>query len=278
MPILGISFFPHGSILLERTENSELEKLADSLQKASRNILDKKPAKIVLITPHGILLDHNTGIYLSSKVRGSAEWDGKFGEYKIDASVDLDGSKRLLEYLRKESQPVEGITIHTRSYPINIGWGEVVPLYHVYSQQSDIPLIILSLPFRRYEHPELMRSEMKQFGTLLGKFCQAENSDFWIIISGDLAHTHQKESIYGYSSTSEEFDKLVKGWLSSRLSDTKSSESILDKADQIVNQALSCGYLGIYMLDGLLNESYTLDELFYASPTYFGMIVANFVS
>ena len=95
-----------------------------------------------------------------------------------------------------------------------------------------------------------------------------------VIISADLAHTHQKDGPYGYSTSAQPFDDAVGVWLK-----TLDPTALLETAAGYVNEALSCGYTGLVMLHGMLSEGglkrWTPKLLINAHPTYYGMALAS---
>merc|ERR1712130_415352 len=99
------------------------------------------------------------------------------------------------------------------------------------------------------------------------------------MISSDLAHTHTADVMpYGNCSCAEPFDLAVGNWIS-----TMDPYYLLDKAsyEQSIG-AMSCGYTGLVLLEGMFNASSYSDNigdiwnsqlLANYHPTYYGMAV-----
>ena len=96
-----------------------------------------------------------------------------------------------------------------------------------------------------------------------------------VVISADLAHTHLKSGPYGFSTAAEPFDKACGAWVT-----TQDSDKLVVEAASYVDKALSCGFTGLVMLDGILKASPVDWEsrlLVNFHPSYYGMMLASFV-
>jgi aromatic ring-opening dioxygenase LigB subunit len=93
-----------------------------------------------------------------------------------------------------------------------------------------------------------MIDELLQLGTNIHDILENSNETVAVIISGDLAHTHLPNGPYGYSNASEPFDEACGKWAS-----TLDGTYIINDAAMYVDKALSCGYTGFVMLQGMLS-------------------------
>jgi len=164
-----------------------------------------------------------------------------------------------------------------------IRWGEVIPLSFL--NQSIIKgrqVIVWSFPTRRSDDPVKMIPELLQLGADLFDLIDSFTENVAVVISSDLAHTHQASGPYGYSPAAEPFDQACGAWAA-----TVKGAYITVEAASLVNEALSCGYTGLVMLNGVLERAAeiagkTVDDywdqtmLYNAHPTYYGMMVASF--
>ena len=90
-----------------------------------------------------------------------------------------------------------------------------------------------------------------------------------------VAHTHLASGPYGYNPAAVPFDAALGAWASSL-----DPAPLLENATALADDAKSCGFTGAVMLHGLLNAScgrFTPRLLANAAPTYYGMMVAQFV-
>ena len=137
-----------------------------------------------------------------------------------------------------------------------------------------------------------MVSELLRTGGAIRKWMEDLPIRIGVLISGDLSHTHEASGPYGYSNTSTPFDAAIGHWA---LSPCKHASSLLKVATSFQGSALSCGFVGMVLLHGMLcGESGTnQDEVDSWSPydpldddhvfvnrnaTYYGMIAATFNS
>mmetsp|Transcript_15938 Transcript_15938/g.30139 ORF Transcript_15938/g.30139 Transcript_15938/m.30139 type:complete len:192 (+) Transcript_15938:274-849(+) len=148
--------------------------------------------------------------------------------------------------------------------------------------------VIISLPNRRYEEGPSMVDEMVQLGGDLLHFIESSSSlkerRVAILVSADLAHTHQESGPYGYSPAAQPFDDACAEWAR-----TLDGLPLLEKARNLLDQAKSCGYLGLVILHGVLVSLVSKEsnngidtgawdcQLHSIShPTYYGMMVASY--
>lgn len=223
----GVYIFPHGALCLNPGKYQFYEGLTDinrACFELANEIYDKNPETIILITPHGISLQYNFGIYLNEKVKGTAEWENAYQEYSFDGLIDSELSKSMLLYLQKTGNKVEGIVSFSKEEPIPLRWGEVIPLWFInqaYINNSLTPkkfpkIVVITLPQRRlidndnyslinansntnfkkiyYENKSEdaidFIKECHKLGRNIGEFINENNKKVIFIVSGDLAHKH----------------------------------------------------------------------------------------
>ncbi len=226
MPLKGIYVFPHGALSLipgQYPIYNGLEEINKSCFKLSNEIYNINPEVIFLITPHGISLENNFGVYLNNYAKGSAEWKGAYKDFHFEGIIDSEIAKNLLYYLQQNGNKAEGIVSYAEDEYIPLRWGEVIPLWYInqaYTNNSieakTFPkLIILSLPRKRnlinfdsdkkkiinnndFKHLSYNENnyevdflkECHKFGRSMGEFCNENIKNFIMIVSGDLAHKH----------------------------------------------------------------------------------------
>ncbi|KAL5004934.1 hypothetical protein ScPMuIL_018390 [Solemya velum] len=158
--------------------------------------------------------------------------------------------------------------------PFPLKWGEVIPLHFIKALNRS-KTIILSHPSRRYTEDVQMIPELLDLGYRLCKYLEDLKETVIIVISADLAHTHSKDGPYGYSNTSEPFDRACGLW-----AQTLDGSSLLVTAAGYVDRALSCGFTGLVMLHGALSQeglsSWNPKLFAIHHPSYYGMMAASF--
>ncbi|WP_455140673.1 DODA-type extradiol aromatic ring-opening family dioxygenase [Candidatus Hodarchaeum mangrovi] len=275
MVLSGVFIFPHGSLILNPTKkgvSKSVKTLNHKMIEIAGNIKNLDPNLCILITPHGISLSHDYGFYVNETAKGTAEWEGDYAEYKTQISLDIKRTNELYQKLQEKKLPLSTITAFTSSVNAPLRWGEVVPLYFL--EKISMKYIIFSLPTRRYSQIKNMTFELLQIGDSLRDFAQKSSEKVIIIISADLAHTHDKNGPYGFSEKAEEFDQIIEKWVK----EGGQEDILLDQASSILDEALVCGFAGFIIVQGILKKT-QLRSNFYlrAHPTYYGMMIASFM-
>jgi aromatic ring-opening dioxygenase LigB subunit len=113
-------------------------------------------------------------------------------------------------------------------------------------------VVIWSVPARRYTETLSMVSsgELTALGRGLGVAAEALPQRVVVVVSADLAHTHLASGPYGFSPDAEPFDEACGVWAR-----TLDSAALVTTALGHANNAESCGYTGLVVLDGLLQAT-----------------------
>ncbi|MFX0087296.1 MAG: hypothetical protein ACFFAU_16720, partial [Candidatus Hodarchaeota archaeon] len=236
----------------------------------SEKIQQLNPDICLLVTPHGISLSHDYGFYINLIAEGTAEWENEYKEFKVKIDLDQEETKKLCLFLEKHNLPISTISSFSTSESIPLRWGEVVPLWFL--REINLKYMIMSIPTRRYDQAKDMIPELGSLGRHLSTYFSNLDKKVIILISGDLAHTHSSESPYGFSQKAEEFDILIENWIK-----TGKKELLVKTAAEILDQALCCGFTGLIILQGILqNIDFKSNLIIRINPTYYGMLLASF--
>jgi aromatic ring-opening dioxygenase LigB subunit len=93
-----------------------------------------------------------------------------------------------------------------------------------------------------------------------------------LVASADHGHAHDPEGPYGFDPASAEFDqRVVELVRENRLGD-------LLELGELVGPAKADSLWQMLVLHGALGDGWRAELLSYEAPTYFGMLVADFVS
>ncbi len=273
MVLVGAFILPHGSMVLDIEKENLPEgaiELNKEMLKVGEIVKKLNPKLCLLITPHGICLNNDFGLYWNETASGSAEWEGEYTEYQIQVPLNRKTTEALFKFLKRGEIPVSTIVSYTPSAPIPLRWGEAVPLYFL--QEIDMDHIIMSIPTRRYNQAPEMIPELLNVGTLLKEFIENLKERTVVIISADLAHTHSHDGPYNFSDTAEEFDSLIEQYIQ-----TQDEKLLLTDASKLLNHALACGFAGIVISHNLLRNSNLQAEILIRNhPSYYGMMVVKY--
>ena len=218
--------------------------------------------------------------------------DGRAKPYIVpckDVRLDDGPSKALWEDLHNQGCAITGLTSFGGYEDVPLRYGEIIPISFLRhslnkeernqdgSKKKDPSCIIISLPNRRYEHGSEMVGEMVEFGSKLyeslGRIFAKKRVG--VLVSADLAHTHAEDGPYGFSPAADPFDTACGEW--AKHLDEK---ALLHDARELLDDAKSCGYLGLAILHGLLNQerdSWECQVREISHPTYYGMMVSSFI-
>lgn len=282
LKVLGAFFLPHGGIALDpdyfpgnATQKEQAWILHNTSKIVAKVIADLNPDVIYLSTPHGIADLNNFMFYLNAKGGGDASTEGNYAEFTIAVDMDAVLATNLAQLFRRSAN-VSGVTAYSSGELFPLRWGEVIPLWFIKNEMPNAKAVIMSHPTRRYNYSVAMIPELRKLGEDLYNVLENIPEKVAFVVSGDLAHTHDKDGPYGYDPSADPFDKAVGTWAS-----TLSSDSLLVVAAGYVEKALSCGFTGSIMLEGFLSASSNRNwkPTMYANyhPTYYGMMVAEFL-
>jgi len=270
MAIVGAYILPHGALVLD-PKDSESTHLQAAMKEVGREIKDLNPDFILLSTPHGIANTYDFCFYLGDSAEGSAEWEDEYTEYKLKLKMNSQFTEEMINHLAVNNS-VSGIMSFGGASPMQLRWGEVIPLWYLTDNNRKLPSVtILSQPTRRYTEASQMATELRRLGKNIYRYLEKIERRVVVIISGDLAHTHQEDGPYGYSDNAEKFDQIFVKWAEG---DPDAFYSMIS----LTNTALSCGFTGFVMLQGMLDEwgEVNREVLSISHPTYYGMAVVKF--
>eukprot|EP00041_Stephanoeca_diplocostata_P026485 m.715197 g.715197 ORF g.715197 m.715197 type:complete len:214 (-) comp22978_c0_seq7:3359-4000(-) len=154
--------------------------------------------------------------------------NASFPSYKVPLSVSMSPniSGDLVAVGGGASNNVSALLSFADSEPVALRWGEVVPLHFMrrtlaHVQQSEMGsknggdatrVAILSIPTRRYKHDLEMIPGLLDLGGKIGAYLQASPLRVAVVVSADLAHTHQASGPYGFSPAAKPFDTACARW------------------------------------------------------------------
>lgn len=265
-----------------KTAKAKAWEIHNAALKVGQLIASLNPDVIILSTPHGISAPDDFVFYLSPQGYGSADTDNCVCPpccYNLSVPMDTEVTSKIVDFL-KGSNNVTFLSAFgppgKEDVPFPLRWGEIVPIYFSKEVLSKTKFVFLSHPSHRYTDDVIMIPELYKLGSNLRYFVDSLNKSVAIVISADLAHTHLKSGPYGFSTAAEPFDKACGKWVTSQ-----DSKVLLVEAAGYVDKALSCGYTGFVMLDGMLKSGTSIkwkSHLYVNEhPSYYGMMVASFI-
>jgi len=252
---------PHPLVIVPeigKTESKHAEKTHLAMQTLGKRFAETQPDKVLIISPHTLLLHNMIAVSHASELSGRIGQDLRLsfnGEKKLTKEIHQQGLKNFISiHLTKEEND---------TYPLS--HGEIVPLYFLAKNHSNFDLVVSGFSdFTLEKHFE--------YGKILGEIIHDSNEKIAFIASGDLSHRLKIGAPAGYSPYGEEFDKKLLKYLQRR-----QTEKILKMDPHIISEAEECGLRSIVVLLGILEYyQYQVDLLSYEAPFGVGYAVADF--
>lgn len=262
MPIVFSAITPHPPVLIPEIGKDNFKKLTKTeaaFKKLEQELYIAKPDSLVIISPHGQVLEDAFNINLSADYGAGFK---EFGDFAIELKFKSDYLS--IQEIRAADETQKAVPIILTSSPeLDHGFG--VPLYYLTQHLKDIPII--PIVYSALDLPQHFA-----FGQFLHRQLAKINKRFALIASGDLSHCLTKDAPGGYSKQGAVFDKKLvelvkKGDISGVLK--------LDK--KLIQEAGECGLRSIVILLGVIESmNFNPEVLSYEGPFGVGYLVANF--
>lgn len=251
---------PHPPILIPTVgqENlAHIKKTHLAMQKLADEFYASQPETVLIISPHGKLLETaftiNTAPHLTANFK-------QFGD--METELNFKGDMGLCHQIKEVLEtkiPIQLIAEPTLDH------GAGVPLYYLSKNLAQLKIIPLGYSWQN--------SAMHfKLGQELAEIIHTSKQRIAVIASGDLSHCLTKNAPAKYSPVGKKFDKKIV-----ELINQKETDKILNLDKQFVAEAAECGLRSILILLGILSEhNYTPEVLSYEGPFGVGYLVCNF--
>ncbi len=268
------AILPHGSTIPELAGDQEqlMAGLHRACLLAGAAISQCQPECILVITPHGMVLDDMFTVCLFSHASGSL--DGENGGITGCYTIDTELSDYLWKELQSYGVPAASLVPdageeETQHMPLD--WGALIPLWYCTRDCVVMPSIVLVTPC-----PSLTLQQHMDFGAAAARAAHTLGRRMAVIASSDWAHRHEESGPYGFHPAAAELDRrVVKAVKSNSLHE-------LEELDEdLISDAAIDGLWPTTMLRGALAYEITHgthfehEFLHYDHPTYFGMLAAT---
>lgn len=205
MKMQGLYLLPHPPIVIPEVgkgEESKISETAANMDAIGREIAEKSPDTIVIVTPHGTMFGDAIAIAYEDTLVGSL---GNFGASQVSMKINTDKplASKIYELSMAEGIPVVMTTNDfLKRYNVNVGLdhGVMVPLYFINKQYTQYKLVHIT-------YAPLSDMDLYKFGITIRKAVEQLPGKAVFIASGDLSHRLKEEGPYDYSPHGEKFDK-----------------------------------------------------------------------
>ena len=260
MSLIGFYLMPHPPIIIPEVGRGEEEKISatsDSMHRVGREIAEKAPDTIILITPHGPMFRDAVAISMGDSIGGSLR-QFNAGSVSMDIPIDTALTSKIFEMSQGESIPAVSLTpklLKRYDAEFTLDHGSMVPLYFINMYYTGYKLVHIT-------YAPLGDHQLYRFGTVIRKAAEALKRRAVIIASGDLSHRLTEDGPYGYDPDGRRFDEQFL-----HLLEAGDVKALLNMDRRLVDNAGECGRRSVLVMLGALDGlRFKGDLLSYEGP------------
>jgi aromatic ring-opening dioxygenase LigB subunit len=247
---------PHGGLVFEQPEAPTRR----GMEELKRRFDDTKPEAVIVVTPHGTLLDGHFGVVRSGTLSGQVN-QFMAPEHLYDGPGDPELADACVRALQEDGVPAVGVTFGSTvagASEMPIDWGAGIPLWFMRA-----PAVVVT-PCRALSNDEHVRA-----GAALARATAGRRVAF--IASADHGHGHTADGPYGFTPESKNYDdQIVELVRENRLGELVAWDPA------VAAGAKADSFWQLLMLHGAIGGDFDVELLSYEAPTYFGMLCAAF--
>ncbi len=265
LSIVGIA--PHPPIIIPeigRGQLQEAQKTVDGMRELSRQVNEKQPELVIIITPHGQVVRGGPAVLASDKLSGDF---GQFGFPNI--KVEMEADRELTDILVEEAagSPVKPVLLGEQDQRSLSGklldHGAMVPLYYLQEAGVSAPGMHITISLDSYQ-------DLYQFGQVLRRAVDKRGASAAVIASGDLSHRLKPGAPAGFTPRGKEFDQRLVDLISEG-----KVEDILNMDQSLIEDAAECGLRPITIALGMFEKTgFHPEVISYEGPFGVGYMVA----
>ena len=245
LAINGFYLLPHPPIVIPEVGGQEVDKIQstyNSMEEIGKDVKEKSPDTIILITPHGSIFKDAISLLYEESVNGNL---GDFGapQVQFKKNIDLELTDRIVDLAEKYNISVvqsnrKMLESHNSSFKLD--HGAMVPLYFIDKYYIDYNIVHITYGL-------LDDKDLYEFGRILHEAARDFNAI--LIGSGDLSHRLKETGPYDFHSAGAKFDEEILNLLESG-----DKEAILSMDNNLIENAGECGMRSILILIGAMDN------------------------
>jgi AmmeMemoRadiSam system protein A len=261
--ILGGYLFPHPPIILEEIgKGQEIKALCtiEGVKTLSKDIKEKAPDTIIIITPHGPLFSDAISISKEEDLYGDFKGFGH-EDIKLKYKNNLNLVNKIIKNSLKENIIIADVDEDFAidyNISLELDHGSMVPLYFINKEYGGFNIVHITYGL-------LSPKELYKFGNAIKKAIEDLEFNAVIVASGDLSHRLSDEGSYSYSPYGREFDEKIVDILK-----RGSMEEILTFDLSLGEKAGECGLRSLMIMAGVLGD-YKLESKIISYEGPFGV-------
>lgn len=261
MSLQGFYLLPHPPIVVPEVGKGEEKKISttsESFESIGKEIGEKAPETIVIITPHGTMFQDAIALSYEDEIAGDLR-QFRAPSVSMKFAINKPLTSKIYELAYKEKIPSVMVTnsiLRKYNMGTSLDHGAMVPLYFINKYYNNYKLVHIT-------YTALGDIDLYKFGMCISKAVEELKENAVLIASGDLSHRLREDGPYGLHPSGQKFDEQFLGCL--QQGDVKGVFSI-DK--EIIYDAGECGRRSVAILLGSLEGKKFNGELLSYEGTF----------
>ena len=261
---------PHGWLLIPLVAGPDGARTRASraaLEEMGRRMETAQPETVVILEPHGLLVDGAISLLDTAEVHGTTGGPTDLGatrhSFSLRFATDRELNAAIVEAAHAAGVPVVRARNFLEFVPLGVDYGSMTPLWYLGAMFSPQLRIVAACT-----GPGVARAAYVGFGRAVRQAAEATGRRIAFIASADLGHAHAPDGPFGYDPAAAECDAAVVEAV--RAHDLA---RLLAYDEGWVARAQTDALEPLLALHGLVEGTGLRPEvLCYEVPTYFGML------
>lgn len=265
---------PHGWLMIPLVagpDGSKTSASREALEEMGRRMEAARPETVVVLEPHGLMIDNAISLIDSPKVAGRTYGPVALGAlphgYAMEFEADRELNAAITAAAREEGAPVARARNNMDFLPLSIDFGTMNPLWYLGATILPQPRLVAACT-----GPGVPREAYVGFGRAVRRAARQLGRRIAFVASMDMAHTHTHDGLLGFDPAAAECDAAVVGAVRDH-----DLGRVLGYDDEWLRRAVTDAVEPLLALHGLLEGTDLRPEvLSYEVPTYLGMLCATY--
>ncbi|QAT39677.1 AmmeMemoRadiSam system protein A [Clostridium sp. JN-9] len=274
MSLNGYYLLPHPPIIIPEVGRGEEGKIKDTIKsfyEIGREIAEKAPDTIVVVTPHGTMFQDAIALSYENEIYGDLS---NFGVTNVSMKLTVNKGLTSKIYETAYEKGISAVMVTNQllsRYNTSdfLDHGAMVPLYFINKFYSKYKIVHIT-------YAPLSDIDLYKFGMCIRKAADDLKVNAVIIASGDLSHKLKDDGPYGYSPFGEKFDKEFLAHLKEG-----NVEKVFSMDKELICNAGQCGRPSAEVLLGTLDGKKFKGDLLSYEGTFrvgYGVMRFNVIS
>lgn len=267
--VMICALLPHPPMMIPEIGKDELDKMQDTVngaERAARMIKEQNPQTIIVVTPHGPVVDDCASISIHPRLKGNF---GDFGASDLIMGFETDDllTRHILRQTDRLGINVTQLTddiAKNHRLSLELDYGSLVPLYYLSKAGFKGQLVQISVGILSYEELYTFGKAVQLAVTILGKRVS-------VIASGNLSHNGVTQGLQAVAAKKFDLEIL-------QAVQELAVKKLFSLDPTLIAQAGECGLRPIAFLMGIVGGMEATTELLaYEAPlgVGYGIVVIH---